>query len=128
MQEFRSYLLRFIFNCAIFNVYPTEIIKQGFSNSFLEDYLEDDLPLHNWMEVSKALRSVRLGCPNYSGPFPNSTLIGKINKKTFEFHQQSEKTDSQRSHTLKRILQKALGGSPYVTSWLMTRHGHYIGN
>ena len=78
--------------------------------------------------MSKALRSVRIGCPDYRGPFPDSAFIEKINKKTFEYYQQYGHSDGLRNtFVLEKSLQKALGGPTYVANCFMTRHGHYIG-
>ena len=72
--------------------------------------------------MNRALRSVRIECPDYQGFFPDPTFLEVANQKTFEYQQKH-----QRTMMVEETLQKALGGSPYVASGLMTRHGYFVG-
>ena len=79
-------------------------------------------PLFHWVEVNQALRCVRIEFTDYLGPFPDSVFMEEVNIKTFKYNQKHP-----RSLIMENILKTALGGSPYVASNLMTRHGHYVG-
>ena len=72
--------------------------------------------------MNRALRSVRIECQDYQGFFPDPAFLEVANQKTFEYQQKHPRT-----MMVEETLQKALGGSPYVASGLMTRHGHFVG-
>lgn len=115
-------MLRFFVTCAILNAYPTELINDVFKKNFFEEYLTEDHSLKQWVEMNRALRSIRIECPDYRGFFPDNTFLEMANQKTFERQQKFPRT-----LIVEETLQKALGGPPYVASDLMTRYGHYVG-
>ena len=99
-----------------------EIIEQIFEKDFLSASLDAKSPFIQWIEVDRAVRSVRIECPDYRGPFPESFITQEAHNKILEYQQKFR-----RPLVLETPLQMALGGSQYVVSGLMTRHGHHVG-
>ena len=98
------------------------MINQIFDESFIAASLDDKSPLVHWLEVDRAIRSVRIECSDYKGPFPDFTLSDVARNKMLTFQNKYR-----RPLVLEKVLQTALGGSSYIASGLMTRHGHHVG-
>ena len=98
------------------------IISKIFKKSFISDFLKANPALIHWIELIRAVRSVRIERPDYRGSFPGPSIMQEANNKILE-----NQKNKRGSEALKKSLPVALGGPSYFVSGLMTRHGHYIG-
>ena len=71
--------------------------------------------------MNRAVRSLLIECPDYTGPVPDTSFMQEAHKKLYEHKQKQQRSP------LLDTLQEALGGPLFVASGLLTRHGHYIG-
>lgn len=110
-------------DCAVLGVYPQPLIRELFSESYLNGYFTAGKPSNlDWLQLDVTNRAVQIECPEYTGPKPSPTLIKQAHKYVVKFNQNVSPV-----FPLEPALQKALGGSSYLTSGLLTEFGHYIG-
>ena len=99
------------------------IISKIFKKSFISDFVKANPALIHWIELNRAVRSVRIERKDYRGLFPGPSIMQEANNKILKNNQKNKRV----SEVLKKYLLVALGGPSYLVSGLMTRHGHYIG-
>lgn len=114
---------RFAVDCASLGFYPSSIISHIFQESYINRHFGKVTSDLDWLQLDTLHRSVRIECPEYSGPYPSPEIIEQCHRKVFTLALQR----MSQSLTVEKALQTALGGLQYVASGLLTKSGHFIG-
>lgn len=114
---------RFAVDCASLGFYPSSLISDIFQDSYIKRHFGKVTSDLDWLQLDTLHRSVRIECPEYSGPYPSRDITEQSHRMIFEV---SLKRMSQ-FFPIEKALQTALGGSQYVASGFLTKYGHFVG-
>ncbi|XP_046740804.1 uncharacterized protein LOC124408127 [Diprion similis] len=117
-NQFKSsdLLLDFAISMAVFDCYNSQVIKEVFSENFLSAKMFKNKSQTRW-NLLLLYQSIQTLCSTSVGQSPPEYLLQIAI---------SYNTPSVKKSSLLPALQKAMGGSQFVTSNLRTRLGHYI--
>lgn len=112
---------RFAIDCATLGFYPRSLISQIFEESFVNSHFGKQASHLDWLQLDVLNRSVRLECPEYDGPYPTRAITERCHRKIYEANVHKEQFVS-----VEKALQSGVGGLSYVTTGLLTKHGHFV--